>query len=397
MRKNAVNRELRPVEGGVCAPEGYKANAVACGICEDGSLDFAMIFSEKRCAVACVYAATNNEGAPVKVTKKNMRNGYARAILVNSGVANVFSADGEQFAKWICDLLFQFGVERGETVIASTGEVGKPLEIEPYQRGILPLWQGLASSNEHSLKAAKAIMTEDSFVKQLSYEFDLGDYPCKIGVIFKGGPQISPNMATFLAFLTTDVNISTPLLQKALTAEVKETLNLLNLDGVSSPNDTVCILANGRAGNYKIDCEDSEYQKFRRALRAVLTEVCKLTAKDGAKKTFTCLVKGVRSKELARKLAKSIVGLEGVKASVLKGFLDVKSILYSLLEKATDIDVEQTQIILRSQSGEIVLYEDEYRFPVKVELIEKIIAGENVEIFLNLGAGNFQSRAYGRV
>ena len=397
MRKNSINRELRPIKGGVCAPEGYKANAVACGIKKDGGLDFAMILSEKRCAVGCVFAQGNTVGAPAKVSKKNMRMGYARAMLVNSGVANCTGEKSEKFALSVCDLFFSHGLERTEIVIASTGEIGKKLKIEPLKEGVKPLLEGLAASHENSLKAARAIMTEDSEVKQLSFSFDLGDYPCKIGAIFKGGPQTSPNMATFLAFLTTDVNISTPMLQKALEAETRETLNQLNLDGVSSPNDTVCNFANGRAGNYKIDCEDTEYQKCTFALRSVLTEICRVTARDGAKKVITCLAKGAKSKQVARSIAKTVVGASGVKSSVAQGNIDVECIVYTVLENADKVKADKLQISVSSEKGEFVLYVDAEKVIPCKELIENILSPSEVKIEINLFDGNYSSLAFGRI
>ena len=397
MSKNSINRELRPIDGGVCAPEGYKANAVACGIKEDGGLDFAMILSERRCAVGCVYAQGNTLGGPVKVSKRNMRMGYARAMLVNSGVANCVGEKSEKFALSVCDLFFSHGLERTEIVIASTGEIGKRLTIEPFKQGVKPLLDGLTSSHENSLKAAKAIMTEDSEVKQLSFAFDLGDYPCKIGAIFKGGPQTSPNMATFLAFLTTDVNISTPMLQKALEAETRETLNQLNLDGVASPNDTVCIFANGRAGNYKIDREDTEYQKFTFALRSVLTEICRATAKDGAKKVILCQVKGAKSKQVARAVSKSIVGASGVKACISKGEIDVEYLVYAILDKAEHIKPDKLQIGLSSNGGEFVVYVDAEKILPTKEVMDKILSAEEIKIEINLFDGNYSSLAFGRI
>lgn len=397
MSKNSINRELRPIDGGVCAPEGYKANAVACGIKKDGELDFAMILSEKRCAVGCVYAHGNTIGAPVKVSKKNMRYGYARAMLVNSGVANCVGEKSEKLALSVCDLFFSHGLERTEIVIASTGEIGKRIDLEPFKQGVKPLLDGLASSHENSLKAARAIMTEDSEVKQLSFSFDLGDYPCKIGAIFKGGPQTSPNMATFLAFLTTDVNISTPMLQKALEAETRETLNQLNLDGVSSPNDTVCIFANGRAGNYKIACEDTEYQKFTFALRSVLTEICRVTAKDGAKKVITCQVKGAKSKQVARAVSKSVVGASGVKECLSKGEIDVEYLVYTAIENAEYIKADKLQISLSSCKGDFVLYVDAEKIIPSKEVIENILSADEVKIEINLFDGNYASLAFGRI
>lgn len=397
MAKNSINRELRVIEGGVCAPDGYKANGVACGIKENGELDLAIILSEKRCSVACVYADGNTLGAPPKISKKNMRYGYARAMIVNSGVANCVGEKSEKLALSVCDLFFPYGLERTEIVIASTGEIGKSLDIEPFKQGVKPLLDGLASSHENSLKAATAIMTEDSEVKQLSFAFDLGDYPCKIGAIFKGGPQTSPNMATFLAFLTTDVNISSPMLQKALEAETRETLNQLNLDGVASPNDTVCIFANGRAGNYKIDCADTEYQKFAFALRSVLTEICLATAKDGAKKLLLCQTKGAISKQAARSIAKAVVGISSLKSSILENQIDVECIVYTILQSAENIKADKLQIALVTNNGEFVLYESAAKVIPNRELLENMLSADEVKIQINLFDGNYSSLAFGKI
>ncbi len=394
MRKNGINRELREIEGGVCAPEGYMANAVACGIKEEG-LDFALIFTKKRCAVACVYATGKRVGAPIAVSKRNMRNGYARAILVNGGIANAVQEDGEKLAFSVCDLLFPYGVERGETVIASTGYMGERLCLSNFQAGIKPLWEGLGSSPLHSHLVAEAIKGEDSPAKELSYSFDLGDYPCKIGVVFKGGRHICPNMATFLAFITTDVNISTPMLQKALTAEVKETLNQLNIDVIPSPNDTVCIMANGQAGNYKITATDAEYKKFAFALRAVLTEACKATAKEDGK-LFTCKVKGAISKEVARSIAKTLVGATTIKEALKKGKVDIGGIVSTALSVGNAFHAERLEIGLSSALGEVVVYQGEYALYPSKETLDRILGGEEISISLHLREGNYGSTAFGR-
>ncbi len=393
MRKNGINRELRPIEGGVCAPDGYKVNAVSCGIKGDG-LDFALLYSEKRCSVAGVFAGGNNVGATVKVSKRNIRCGYGQALLVNGGTANISS---EKLALGVCDLLFPYGIDRSEVVVASTGYIGKPLRLSSFEKGIKSLWTGLGASHEHSLRAAQAIADEGKAEKQLSFAFDLGAYPCKIGAIFKGGPQLSPNMATFLAFLTTDVNISTPTLQRALSLEVKETFNMLNVDGTSSPNDTVCIFANGRAGNYKIDCADTEYKKFKLALRAVLTEICLETAREGAKTLLTCRVTGATSKEVARGIAKKLVGSETFKSSVVSRETDIDGLLFGVLAAANEVKAERIRLSLSSQAGEMVVYAEGARFDVVKAAQERILSEGEVEMTIDLQSGNYSALAFGRI
>lgn len=398
MRKNGINQEIRPIKGGICAPDGYKANAVSCGIRENGELDFAMILSERRCSVGCVYATGETLGGPVRVSKKNMRLGYARGILVNGGVANCLGEESEKLALSVCDLFFSHGLERTELVIASTGYIGKRLELESFEKGVKPLLKGLSSSDEHSLMVAKAIMTEDKQPKQLSFAFDLGDYPCKIGVVFKGGPQISPNMATFLAFLTTDVNISSAMLQKALEAETRETLNMLNLDGVQSPNDTVCIFANGRAGNYKISCEDSEYKKFARALRFVLWEVCKVTVQEDSKKVLYCKVNNAISKQVARAVAKDLVGLSQFKQSIKEEKMDIEGIVYAIAQSTSHyLKTENLHVSIYSENGEFLLYDDECTFFPSKEVLERILSPMEVGLVIDMREGNFSALAYSKI
>ncbi len=395
MRKNGINRELRPIEGGVCAPDGYSAGAVSCGIRPDGGKDFMMILSQRRCAVGYVGTTGINAGAPVKVTKKNMRMGYARAIIANGGIANALQEDGERLAFKTCDLFFSHGLERTEIVLASTGEIGKPFPFRALQQGVKPLLEGLTSTDKGSRAAAQAVRGEYCEGKQLSFAFDLGDYPCKIGVIFKGGRQTAPNMATFLAFLTTDVNITTPTLQRALEAEVRETLNMLNVDGTPSPNDCVCIFANGRAGNYKIDCVDSEYKKFTIALRAVLAEICKSIAKDGGDRMFTCRVRGAISKEVARSVAREIVGNQAVKSALKQGIVDVKSVFYAALAVGNMLKTERLRLAVKSVGGEIVLHEEGRSLPACAAILGEILSAEEIELSLTVGRGNYQALAYG--
>ncbi len=397
MRKNGINRELTPIAGGVCAPAGFKANAVACGIRYEGGLDFGMIFSPKRCSVGCVYATGNHVGAPVTVSKKNMRNGYIRAILVNGGIANTVEPNGEELALSVCDLLFPYGIERTEIVVASTGYIGKSLHVSPFAQGIKPLYEGLNASAENSGKVAQAIASPNAVARELAFSFDLGEYPCKIGMVFKGGAYTAPNMATFLAFLTTDVNIATPMLQRALAAEVRETLNMLNIGGTPSPNDTVCIMANGQAGNYRIDSVDSEYKKFTIALRAALTELCKITVKEGAKQVLTCRVSGAKSKEICRTAAKTIVGSEWVKSCIERKEVEVESIFYALLSSASILERERVCIRLRSCEGEVALFENGRTLTPMKETLVKILNADEVEIDVRLHTGNYQALAFGRI
>ncbi len=390
MRKNAIDRILRPVEGGVCAPEGFLANAVSVGVKDNGELDFAMLYTPKRCSAGCVFSEGKTAGAPATVSKKNMRSGYARAILVNGGVANVCGEKSEKLALGVCDLLFPRQIERTEIIVASTGEMGKPFSLAPFAAGVDGLFQGLSASSGQSELLVKAMQTKEGEGKQLSFGFYLGDYPCKIGVVWTCGRGGAP----FLAFLTTDANISSPMLQRELEREVKNTLHLLSLGGAPSPSDTVCILANGRAGNYKIECTDSEYEKFAYALGAVLTEVCLATARANGK-LFACSVKGGKSKEVVRLLSKALAGNAVVKAALSKGEMPIEPVLYTLFALAKPDRQEAMQISLSVGDERFVLFEDGCTFTPSKEGLRALLLSGEPKLTVDLREGNFQALSYG--
>ena len=400
MRKNAVNRQLTPIVGGVCAPEGFSAGGVACGIRADGMLDLAAVVSEKRCPVACVFSTAKTVGVPIALTRKNIKSGYARAIVANGGIANVFQANGERLAQKICAIAAKkIDVLSEEVLLASTGEVGKVLSIEPFERGLDLLSTQLSPNEMGSSLASRALANAGAKVGQLAYSFELGDFTCRIGAVFKGTMHVSPNMATTLVFLTTDVCISPKMLQSALSASVKETLNLLNIDGQPSPNDMVCIMANGRAGNYVIDRADTEYQKFLFALRSVLTEVCRAIAlgEQGDRKILFCRVAGAKSKQLARALSKKLVGLQGIRNMLAckELVLDLESVFYALAELEAVNTYEKVQISIRSQKGEMLLFEDGKRLPYNEERVLELLSCAEAGLCVQLNVGNYVSCAYG--
>lgn len=396
MRKNGVNTELRPIFGGICAPEGFKAGGIACGIKDGEQRDLAMIIAERRCRTACVYAQTPTVGAPIPVTKKHLSNGLAQAVLINSGVANVFMPEGEQLAQEASRLVEKYhNVCYDDVVVASTGEIGKNLTLAPFDRGIAALRVHMGRGREFSLAAADAITSAGEKAKDFSFSFDLGAYPCKIGGIYKGKLHLNPNMATTLVFITTDVNISQKMLQRALAAETRETLNMLALDSEPSPNDTACIMTTGKAGNYLIDCVDSEYVKFTRALRAVLTYICDDIAQQSEGKTMFCKVLGARSKQVSRTLSKKIAMSDVVKKSVLHNDIDVEGILYMLSESDAVSDYSCVEIYLETEDKRLVLYEDERKIITGEEQRRAMFTSPKTGLCVRIGYGNYASTAYG--
>lgn len=396
LRKNGINRELIAIEGGVCAPEGFSANGVFCGIDASGREDISLIVSNRRCNAACVGASGGVCGAPVTVTKKHLKNGQASVIFANSGVANL-GEDGEVFAQNICKALAaRLKVDAQDVLIASTGKIGYPFPIDAIINGLPKLGNGLGNTNENSLAAARGLMTTDTMVKQLSYSFYLGDVLCKIGAIFKGTQKSCPNMATTLCFLTTDVKITSPMLQKALSSAVEDTLNALVLGDGYSPNDCACIFANGRAGNYVIECEDSDYKKFRYVLGEVLERVCRKIVLDGEvyPKLLVCKIEGASSKQVARNGAKKLAGAQSVKNSLKTG-AEMQTLVCGLMATDARFRMEKAEIFISSENGELAVFHEGRSLSVSPETYTRIMQTKEIEIIVRLNSGNYSATAYG--
>ena len=398
MRKNAVNKKLRVIEGGVCAPQGFYAGGVHSGISRNPEKkDMALILSERRCSTACVFSTDAGRSVTARLSEKHLKNGLASAFLINSGVANLFLPEGNIIALKACRFLAtKAKTDANDTVIASTGKIGGDLSLSHFERGIPLLLKQLSCDETGSFAAAEAIMTTDKTPRHLSYEFDLGNFSCKIGAIFKGSARVCPNMATTLAFLTTDVNITPEMLQKALSAAVRDTFNLLSIDGVSSPNDTVGIMANGRAGNYKISCMDTEYSKFLYALKEVLAEICRRIAEGGDEKNrlFSCKVQGASSKAVARDIAKGIINSQNFKNALLQGKMDVEGILY-IVNSATELlDFEKIQVQLVGECA-YSLFDAGCSIEHRQETLLNMLQSEEIKLFIDLSAGNYAATAFG--
>ena len=265
-------KQFVTVEGGVCAAQGFKANGLNCGLNKDkGKNDLGLVVSDVMCNAAAVYTTNKVKGAPLLVTKEHLAacGGRTRGFIANSKNANTCNADGVEKAEMMCSLTAKaLGVEPDEIVVASTGVIGQVLPIEPIAEHIEDLTAGLSPENHG--KAANAIMTTDTVMKEIAVEFRLGGKTCKMGGMAKGSGMIHPNMATTLNFITTDAAVSSGLLQKALSDVVKVTYNCLSVDGDTSTNDCVLLMANGLAGNEEVSAEGDDYEEFKSALYFVM-------------------------------------------------------------------------------------------------------------------------------
>ena len=297
--------EIKLIEGGVCAAQGFTGAGIHCGVRKNRTKrDLALILSSVPASAAAVYTTNLVKGAPLEVTKKHLENGLARAVICNSGNANTCNADGIEIAEATCALLAsELGIAPEDVVVASTGVIGQRLSLEPFKTGIPELCKALGP-NSHDV--GEAIMTTDTKLKEIAAEFTAGGKTCRLGGIAKGSGMIHPNMATMLVFLTTDCAVSPEMLQKALSTDVQETFNMVSVDGDTSTNDMVAILANGLAGNAEIASEGEDFENFMRALNTVTVHLCRCIAGDGegATKLLECRVTGALDKAAAKTAAR---------------------------------------------------------------------------------------------
>lgn len=388
---------MKIISGGVCAANGFKANGIHCGIRKNRTKrDLALIYSEKPCSCAAVYTTNLVKGAPLKVTKSHIENGYAQAVICNSGNANTCNANGVEIAELTCSLLSQkLGVHSCDIVVASTGVIGQPLDITPIKEGIISLVEGL--SYDGGDYAAEAIMTTDVVKKEIAVEFTVGGKTCKIGGIAKGSGMIHPNMATMLVFITTDCNISPKMLQKALSSDIQNTFNMISIDGDTSTNDMVTVLANGMAENKIIDSEGEDFNAFMKALNTVTVDLCRKIASDGegATKLLECSVSGAKTKEIAKNVAKSVICSSLTKAAMFGADANWGRVLCAIGYSGAQVDVQKIDVYFKSSKGEIQVCKNGSGVDFSEEKAKEILLESEIDIVINLNDGEFYSTAWG--
>ena len=388
---------MKIISGGVCASKGFTANGVHCGIRHNRTKrDLALISSEVPATAASVYTTNLVKGAPLLVTKKHIENGIASAIICNSGNANTCNANGIEIAEQMSDLVASaLNIPADNVVVASTGVIGQPLNIEPIKKGMESLAKGL--SNENGLLAAEAIMTTDVAVKEIAVEFNIGDKVCHIGGIAKGSGMIHPNMATMLVFITSDVNISSEMLSKALKSDIKETFNMISVDGDTSTNDMVVVLANGLAENTKIESEGKDFEEFMKALNTVNVSLCRMIAGDGegATKLLECAVEGAKELDIAKTVAKSVICSSLTKAAMFGADANWGRVLCAIGYSGADVDVNKIDVSFISNKGEIAVCKNGSGVEFSEEKAKEILLEKEITIAVNLNDGKFSSKAWG--
>lgn len=389
--------DIKFTDGGVTAPKGFTANGIHCGIRKSkDKKDLALIFCEKECDTAAVYTQNLVCGAPITVTKNNISDGKARAVVCNSGIANTCNADGIEKAEGMCEITANaLGISKSDIIVASTGVIGQPLDLEPVKNGINELVSGLNKNGSDS--AANAIMTTDTVKKEFACEFTLGGKPCHIGAISKGSGMIHPNMATMLAFITTDANISSEMLKSSLLEVVADSFNMLSVDGDTSTNDTVAILASGLCENERITEKSDDYRTFTLALSSICEKLVKLMAKDGegATKLVECVVSGASDVKTAKTCAKAVICSSLVKAAMFGSDANWGRILCALGYSGVDIDVHRVDVKFSSDGGEIEVCKDGSGIDFSEELAKKVLSCDEVYILVDLKSGASCATAYG--
>ena len=388
---------MKLIYGGVCAAKGFMASGIHCGIRKNKQKkDLALILSTVPCRTAAVYTQNLVKGAPLLVTKKNIENGIAQAVICNSGNANTCNADGIEIAEKMCRALSENSeISDKDIVVASTGVIGQPLDIAPIKSAIPDLIKALSDAG--STDACNAIMTTDTKEKEIAVEFEIGGKVCHIGGIAKGSGMIHPNMATMLVFITSDVNISHGMLQKALSGDVKNTFNMLSIDGDTSTNDMAVILANGLSENPEITEDGDDFNTFMTALNTVTVGLCRMIAADGegATKLLECFVTGAKTELDAKTIAKSVVCSSLLKAAMFGSDANWGRVLCAIGYSGANVDVNKIDVAFRSKAGTIPVCRNGSGIDFSEDKAKEILLLDEIEILVNLNDGDGTSTAWG--
>ena len=392
--------EITFIAGGATAAQGFSATGEHMGIRRNRTRrDVALIVSEVPASAACVYTQNLVKGAPILVTQKHVENGIAQAVICNSGNANTCNANGVEIAEGMCALVEKYiGVKAEDVIVASTGVIGQPMTLEPFEKNFGKLADSLEDTPAGGTRAAEAIMTTDTVSKEVAVRFPLGGKTCKLGGIAKGSGMIAPNMATMLCFLTTDAAISSVALKRALTTVTADTFNMLSVDGDTSTNDMVSILANGMAGNAPIEaCMGTDYEAFVAALYKVCEKLCAIMAKDGegATKLLVCEVTGAKSTAAAKLVAKAVIKSTLLKAAIFGADANWGRVLCAIGYAGADVDVSKVDVNFRSNRGLIPVCRGGAGVAFSEETAKEILMDDEITVQVALNSGSATAKAWG--
>ena len=387
---------MEQISGGVCAAQGFTAAGVHCGIRKNkDKRDLALIYSQVPASAASVYTSNLVKGAPLTVTKAHLADGVAQAIVCNSGNANTCNADGIQVAQEMCRLTgAALGIDPHNVVVASTGVIGQRLDVTPIAAAMPQL---VSELGDHSEEAAEAIMTTDTMLKEVAVSFEIGGKTCKLGGIAKGSGMIHPDLATMLVFLTTDCAIAPAMLEKALKLDVAKTFNMVSVDGDTSTNDMVTILANGMAGNAPITAEGPAFTAFMEALNSVTLFLCRCIAGDGegATKLLECRVTGAKTEADAKTIAKSIICSSLTKAAMFGADANWGRVLCAIGYSGAAVDVSRVDVSFASCRGQILVCQNGAGVDFSEEFAKEILLEDSIDIVVTLHDGEAAATAWG--
>ena len=387
------------IEGGVCAAKGFQANGLNCGLNPNKEKnDLGLIYSETPCQTAAVYTQNKVKGAPLIVTKEHLEKSgnRSKAVIVNSKNANTCNANGIEVAEEVSSLLAkELGITPEEVIVASTGVIGEPLSVQPFKGAIPALVEGLSTGGNED--AAMAIMTTDTVKKEVAVTFAAGGKTCTLGGMAKGSGMIHPNMATTLNFITSDVWINAEILQEALSDVVKITYNCLSVDGDTSTNDMVCVMANGLAENPEITEKNADYEIFRQALYIVMSNMTKMLAADGegASKLLECTCMGAPELETAVTVAKSVIGSNLFKCAMFGEDANWGRILCAIGYADAEFDINRVDVSLCSAAGEVIVCKNGAGVAFSEEKAAGILAEDEIDIIVDLHQGEASAKAWG--
>jgi len=389
---------MKFIEGGACAAKGFKASGLHVGVKTKNKdkKDLALIVADNECTAAAVYTKNLVKAAPLHVTKDNLSNGKARIVFANSGNANACAPLGEENARRMCKAIAtELGMSESDVLVASTGVIGQTLPIEVIEGGVSELVSKL--SYEGSKDAASAIMTTDLTMKELAVEFVLNGKSIKIGGIAKGSGMIHPNMGTMLAFLTTDCAINSEMIQKALINATNKSFNRISVDGDTSTNDFLSLMANGLAGNEEITKHGADYEAFEEALNALCIELAKKIAADGEGAThlISCKVSGAKTEEEAEELSKSVISSTLTKAAMFGADANWGRVLCAMGYSGVEFDPDKVNIAFESNAGRIDVCKSGRGLPFDEPTAKKILTEHDITIDINLNTGTSECTCWG--
>ncbi len=384
--------------GTVTSPKGFKASGVIGSVKPSNTIkrDIALIAGDVICSTAAVFTKNLVKSSAIIVTQKNIANGKAQAVIVNSGNANTCNADGEEKALRMCELTAKsLGIDKTDVIVASTGVIGQPLPIEPFENSIPILAEKLSQNG--GTDVAEAIMTTDTVKKEAAVQVEIGGKTVTIGAVAKGSGMIHINMGTMLSFVTTDAAVSSDMLKAALTEAVEQSYNMVSVDGDTSTNDTLAILANGLAGNSEITVKNEDYRIFTDALTALCKTMAKKLAADGegATKLIICKVNGAKTMADAKGAAKAVICSSLVKAAMFGADANWGRILCAIGYSGCDVDVTKVDVAFESKSGRIDVCKSGAGVEFSEELAKEILLESEITIDVSLNDGSGCAEAFG--